>query len=80
MKVEVMSMLTTDVVDIVMSEKDTGVKGNKEAEKAAKQAINLQGMATTKLPYTDYYLTIRRARNSEWQRRWENSTNYRTLY
>ena len=25
-------------------------------------------MTTTRLPYTDYYLTIRKARNSEWQR------------
>ena len=32
-------------------------------------------MTITRLPYTDYYLTIRRARNSEWQREWENSTS-----
>ena len=32
-------------------------------------------MTTTRLPYTHYYLTIRRARNSEWQREWENNTN-----
>ena len=28
----------------------------------------------TRLPYTDYYLAIRRARNSEWQRKWENTS------
>ena len=32
----------------------------------------MPGMITTRLPHTDYYLTIRRARNSEWQREWEN--------
>ena len=46
-----------------------GIKGNEEADRAAKQATNIPGMSTMKLPYTDYYLTIRRARNSEWQ--WE---------
>ena len=46
----------------------TGIKGNEEADKAAKQAIDLQGMTTTRLPYTDYYLTIRRAINSKQQR------------
>ena len=45
-----------------------GIKGNEEADKAAKQAIDMPGMTTTRLPYTDYYLTIRRARNSEWQK------------
>ena len=25
-------------------------------------------MTTTELPYTNYYLNIRRARNSEWQK------------
>ena len=42
-----------------------GVKGNEEADKAAKQAIDIPGITTTRLPYTDYYLIIRRARNSE---------------
>ena len=41
-----------------------GVKGNK----VAKQAIDIPGMTTTRLSYTDYYLIIKRARNSEWQR------------
>ena len=50
-------------------------KGNEETDKAAKQAIDIPGMTTTRLPYTDYNLTIRRAKNSEWQREWENSTN-----
>ena len=44
------------------------IKGNEEADKAAKQAIDMPGMTTTRLLHTDYYLTIRRARNSEWQR------------
>ena len=56
-----------------------GVKGNEEANKAAKQAIDIPGMTTTRLPYTDYYLTIRRARKSEWQRYWE-SINCRLHY
>ena len=45
-----------------------GIKGNKEKDKAAKEAIDIPGLITTRLSYTDYYLTIRRARNSEWQR------------
>ena len=44
------------------------VKGNKEADKTEKQAIDITGMTTTRASYSDYYLTIRRARNSEWQR------------
>ena len=42
-----------------------GIKENKEE---AKQALDMPGMTTTRLPHTDYYLTIRKARNSEWQR------------
>ena len=30
------------------------IKGNEEADKAAKQAINIPGMTTTRLPHTDY--------------------------
>ena len=33
----------------------------------------MPGMTITRLPYTDYYLMIRRARISEWQSGWENS-------
>ena len=51
------------------------IKGNEEADKAEKQAIDMPGMTTSRLPYTDYYLIIIRARNSEWQREWENSTS-----
>ena len=32
-------------------------------------------MNTTGLPHTDYYLIIRRDRNSEWQREWEKNTS-----
>ena len=52
-----------------------GIKGNEEADKAAKEATDMPGLITTRLPYTDYYQTIRRARNSEWQREWEDSTS-----
>ena len=45
-----------------------GVKGNEKADKAAKQAIEIPGMTTTRLPYSDYYQTIRKARNLEWRR------------
>ena len=34
---------------------------------------DLLGITITKLPYTDYYLFIRKSRNSKWQRKWENS-------
>ena len=42
-----------------------GIKGNEGADKAAKQAIDMPGMVTTKLPHNTIYLTIRRARNSK---------------
>ena len=41
------------------------IKGNEEVDKAAKLAIDIPEMATTRLLYTNYYLIIRRARNSE---------------
>ena len=50
-----------------------GIKRNKEADKAEKQALNMSGISTTRLPYTDYCLFISRTRNSEWQRGWETS-------
>ena len=53
----------------------TGIKGNEVADKAPKQVIDMSEMTTTRLPHTDYYLFIRRARNSEWQREWENNTS-----
>ena len=45
-----------------------GIKGNEEADKAAKEAIDMPGM-TTRLPYINYYLTIKRVRNSELENR-----------
>ena len=37
-------------------------------------------MTTTRFPYTNYYLTIRRARNSKWQREWKTiRANYTKL-
>ena len=47
-----------------------GIKGNEEA---AKRAIDILWMTTTRLPYTDYHLTIRRATNSEWQNELETA-------
>ena len=44
------------------------IKGNEEADKTAKQAIDMPRMTTTRLSHTDYYLTIRGTRNSEWKR------------
>ena len=32
------------------------IKGNKEADKATKEAINMPRVTTTRIPYTDYYL------------------------
>ena len=31
----------------------------------------MTGKTAKRLPYKDYYLAIRRARNFEWQREWE---------
>ena len=50
-------------------------EGNEVENKASKQAIDMLGMTKARLPYTDYILTIRRARNSKWQREWENNTS-----
>ena len=35
------------------------VKGSEEADKATKQTTDMPNMITTRLPYTDSYLTIR---------------------
>ena len=42
-----------------------GIKGNEQANNAGKLSIDIPGMTMTKLPYTNYYLTNRRARNPE---------------
>ena len=47
---------------------DIGIKGIEEADKAAKQTIDMPDMTMIGLPHTDYFLTIRKARNYEWQR------------
>ena len=51
----------------------TGIKGNEEA---AKQAIDMPEMTTTRLPYTYYYLTIRRSRNSKWESAYNSCRQY----
>ena len=35
----------------------------------------MPGMTLTRLLHTDHYLTIRRAKKSEWQREWKNNTS-----
>ena len=35
----------------------------------------MPGISTKSLPYTDYYLTTRRDKNSEWKNELENNTN-----
>ena len=52
-----------------------GIRGNEEADKSAKEATDMPGVISNRLPYTDYYQTIRRARNSKWQKEWENSNS-----
>ena len=44
-----------------------------KADRTAKQVIDMPGM-TARLHNTDYYLTIRKARNFEWKRKWENNS------
>ena len=51
------------------------IKENEEADKAAKQAIDMPKMTTTRLPHIDYYLLIRKTRKFDWQREWENNTS-----
>ena len=38
-----------------------GIKGNEKADKAVKQAIYMPDITKTRLPYTYYCLTIKRA-------------------
>ena len=52
-----------------------GIKGDEEADKVARQAIDMRGMTMIRPPHTDYYLTIRRARNFEWKKEWENNNS-----
>ena len=41
------------------------IKGSEEADKSVNKSIDIQGITMTILTYTDYYLTIRRAKNSK---------------
>ena len=36
-----------------------GVSGSNESDKAAKPVIDMPGVIATRIPYTDFYLTIR---------------------
>ena len=38
------------------------------ADKEAKVAVEIPGITTSRIPYTIYFLAIKRARISEWQR------------
>ena len=49
--------------------------GDLPADKAGKEAIDMTGVTITRLPYTDYYLTISKTRNSKWQRELEYSSS-----
>ena len=40
-----------------------GIKGIKEANKPAKQVLDMPGITTIRLHYTDHYLIIRMARS-----------------
>ena len=51
-----------------------GIKDNKDADKTAKKTIHMTGMATIRLPYTDYYLTIKMPRNFEKQKNQVSNT------
>ena len=42
-----------------------GIELNKRADKAGKQIIDMPGIITTRLLYTDYYLTIMRAETQD---------------
>ena len=58
-----------------------GNKGNETSNKAAKEAKYMPRIASIRLPYTRYYPTIKRARNSEWQKKWRHRilVNYITI-
>ena len=46
--------------------------GNKEAGRAAKQAISMAAMTTTRLPYTNTTIPSRWLETLEWQKKQEN--------
>ena len=52
-----------------------GIKGTKEVYTTTKQVIDMPGITTTRLPQTNYCLTIRSARNFQWKKKWENNTS-----
>ena len=43
-----------------------GIKGNEVADKVIEEATDVPGMASTRLPNTEYNPNIRRPRNSKW--------------
>ena len=47
---------------------DMKIKGNEDAGIAANETTDIAGTYPTKLVYTNYYLTITRARNLKWKR------------
>ena len=51
-----------------------GIRGNENADKAAKNALNLQ-QTNIKLPYTDFKHIIRSAIQTDWQQRWSLETS-----
>ena len=42
----------------------TGIKGNEEADKAAKEATDMPGMTTTRLPFTDYLFSVHQQKHT----------------
>ena len=67
--------ISNQIYDILAKLQAPAYIGIKRNKKAAKQAIDRSGIITTRLLYTDYYMTIRRARNSKWPNEWENSNS-----
>ena len=71
---DILAELNNQDKQIILCKIPTHIK-TKENEKAAKQAIDMSRITTTKLLYTKYYLIIRRARNSECQKVLKNSSS-----
>ena len=49
-----------------------GVLGNEAADRAANESQNLPGLHTTRIPYKDYHLPIRRNTMTRWQCLWDH--------
>ena len=57
----------------------TGIRGNDQADKAARSTINLTTEKKFKIPYTDFKMKINKYILKQRQQRWNNNENNKLL-